>query len=208
MRKAIMPLLALALLLSGCRAPKQQPELTEATGAATEPETEAETEVPTEAPTLDFDERITALGELHETAVVLDEHGHLSGDAIAQYQASLQAAADSQEICAALVITDTLAGYTPERFASKYYAALFGEDAPGFLLLINNETGQDLYYYAGNVTVTDTDLRLARASRSLADGDFTAALDVLLPSAEDVLVLPPEEPEDPDEEQSEEQPEG
>ena len=113
-----------------------------------------------------------------------------------QYRSALQELADSKEICTALVITDSLAGNTPECFAEKYYMALFGATEDGFLLLINNDTGKDLYYFAGNITVTDMDMRLAKASKSLAEGDLAPAVEILLPAQEDLLVLSPEEPEE------------
>ncbi|MBR3631312.1 MAG: TPM domain-containing protein [Oscillospiraceae bacterium] len=191
MRKMILPLLA-ALLLTGCGTPKHQPaEPIRMTEAETLPETPPEPA--TEAPTLDVSERLAELAQMTGTAVVLDEHGHLSEEEAAQCQETLQALSDSKGICTALVITDVLDGNTPERFAAQYYDALFGAQAEGFLLLLNNETGQDYYYCPGTITIADTELRLAMASGDLAEGDYPSALQILLPAAEELLVVPPTE---------------
>lgn len=194
MRKQLLLTVALALLLTGCGKAKQQqplPEPTEPTETVTEPVTEP----PTEAPTLNVTERLTELKAMNRrgTAFVLDEHGHLTEAQLTQYQSSLQALSDSKDICTALVITDALAGFSPDRLAQKYYTALFGENTDGFLLLINNDTGEDLYYTAGLLSVQNTDMRLAQASGYLVEKDYPAAIDCLLPAEDELLLLPPEE---------------
>ncbi|MBP0973218.1 MAG: TPM domain-containing protein, partial [Oscillospiraceae bacterium] len=149
----------------------------------TEPETE---------PPKPFTERLADLQNYTGTAVVVDENSHLDEESTARFQNTLQALSDSYEICTALVITDHLSGIEPERFAEKYYRALFN-GADGFLMLVNNDTGTDLCYTAGAVTVEGTDMRIAQATPHLVEKDYPAAIDILLPAGEDILIAPPTE---------------
>lgn len=203
MKKILILMLAAALLLTGCGAPKQMPEPTEAPTEPTAEETAAETEtepIPTE-PLKPATERIAALRGNSASAVLLDENGVLSEEDAAACEATLETLAGS-ELCAAVVITNSLSGFSPERFAEQYYNALFGADVSGFLLLINNDTGNDIYYCGGRALIPDSDRRIVQATRCLVEKDYPAALAILLPDEVELTELPPEDtPEGPADDQ-------
>lgn len=113
---------------------------------------------------------------------IADRCSVLDADTLAYYHAHLTNLADTHQICTAVVITNTLDGQTPEQFAAACYHEAFGTDTNGFLLLINNETGEDVYYLEGTCAEhrDETALPLAQATPHLVEGDYPAALDILL----------------------------
>lgn len=113
---------------------------------------------------------------------VTDECGVLDAEALIHYNEYLTNLANSRQIYTAAVITDSLNGQTPEQFAAAYYRDAFGTDTSGFLLLINNDTGEDVYHLEGVCAeyMTGTALPLAQATPYLVEGDYPAALDILL----------------------------
>lgn len=191
-------LLAGLLLLTGCGIPMHAP----AASSVPEPaETAAQDEDSAVGETAETIPQATAAPQslaerlkgirTDKTAVLTDECGVLSGDDAANYLTQLQGLSDSRLLCTAVLITDSISGETPERFAARYYHALFGSGTSGFLLLINNDTGVDVFHREGacEVYLTDTDLRIAQATPFLVEGNYPAAFDMLLPAAEAVPEL-------------------
>ena len=88
-----------------------------------------------------------------------------------------------------VVITDNLNGSSPEQFAESYYQTISDAAVPdGFLVLINNDTNQDIIYTAGRcrswMTQTEISVVLDGATRDLIEGRFADALNRILPVSE------------------------
>lgn len=183
MKRPWMPAVLLVLLLTACNTAPQTESEPEAAPTETIAQTEAETPVPTAepetAPPAAAAEQYT--GEPH----VFDECGVLDADALAHYNTYLDNLANSRLICTAAVITGSLNGAAPEAFAKEYYRSLYGTES-GFLVLINNDTGQDVIYREGvcETYITGTALPVAQATPHLVTCDFAGALDILLPVGE------------------------
>lgn len=183
----------LPLLLTACTAAQPEtepvnvsPEETFAETAAEVPATMPETtpEEITETETAaESQEPQQYSGEPH----VFDECGVLDAAALAHYNAYLEELADSRLICTAAVITDSLGGAKPESYAQNYYRNLYGTES-GFLVLVNNDTGQDVIYREGvcSTYITDTALPIAQATPHLVEGDYAGALDILLKPGENL----------------------
>lgn len=179
----------LLLLLTGCAAAQPDAgtqanapaETTAQTEAAAEPATEPDTEAATEPPTAVPTEQAAYAGESH----IYDECGVLDAEALAHYNEYLDNLAASRMLCTAVVITDRLNGEKPEVYAKRYYQNLFGTKS-GFLLLVNNDTGKDVFYREGvcSTYITDTALPITQATPHLVEGDYAGALDILLPLGE------------------------
>ncbi len=175
MRRSLAVTVLGMLLLTACGIPlptHSEPDVTNASASAEPTETGApETESTAAAP-------IPLSAENH----VLDECGVLDTEALAHYNEYLTNLANSRQICTAAVITNSLDGQTPEQAAAAYYQEAFGTDTSGFLLLINNDTSEDVYHLEGVCAeyMTGTALPLAQATPYLVEGDYPAALDILL----------------------------
>ena len=128
MRKLIM-LLPLLALLCGC-APvpavpaETVPAVTETNAAPAEPAAQ-------------------------EVSCISDPGHLLTQEENAQLSAAIEELSARQMIRAALVLTQDLGGSTPEAYAAAQYAAMCGAGNDGFLVLVNDATGQDLIYTEG-----------------------------------------------------------
>lgn len=206
MKKLVPVWTALMLLLTACGVPKQQSpaegEITEAVltdsaseetsdASEAEQETAAETKSTKDAPKStearsDSESAAERNIQPQEDTLIYDEIGVLSKSELEHYNEYLSNLVSSRLICAAAVITDTLGGKKPDKFAEEYYHTLFGEHTSGFLLLINNDTGKDVVYREGLCAayITDVSLALAQATPHLVEGNYAEALDILLPLGE------------------------
>ena len=160
MRKLIM-LLPLLALLCGC-APvpavpaETVPAVTETNAAPAEPAAQ-------------------------EVSCISDPGHLLTQEENAQLSAAIEELSARQMIRAALVLTQDLGGSTPEAYAAAQYAAMCGAGNDGFLVLVNDATGQDLIYTEGACrnAMTDTALPIAQATPALVEGRFKDAYIIL-----------------------------
>ncbi len=187
MRKLLLLFLVL-LCLTGCSKTDSSsvPEETQPETAAEE--TAGETEVSTEtAPVRDIAQRAESLRKAGETHV-FDECGVLDGETVKTYNDYLGWLAETRLLYTTVVLTNDLNGSSPEAFAQTYYQTLWGTGTSGFLVLINNDTGQDCIYREGVVSsyVDDAKVSLAivQASPALVEGRYADALEILLPLGE------------------------
>lgn len=187
MGRTIASLLALAglgmcLTSCGTEPAESKAETTTAAESSTQQqESAAAAEEPTapEAEASSAAERAAVLAA-QQGVYVSDETGTLTKDELKTLNET--AAAFSGIKCAA-VITAHLGGASPDAFAAEYYAALFGEDSTGFLILVNNETGKDRVYTSGSCSLyleqEAIDLAVAKATPQLVTGDYAPALEQL-----------------------------
>lgn len=187
MRKLLLLCLVL-LCLTGCSKTDSSsvPEETQPETAAEE--TAGETEAPTETtPVRDIAQRAASLRKAGDTHV-FDECGALDGETVKTYNDYLGWLAETRLLCTTVVLTDDLNGSSPEAFAQTYYQTLWGTGTSGFLVLINNDTGQDCIYREGVVASYVDDaavsLAVAQASPALVEGRYADALEILLPLGE------------------------
>ena len=165
MRKLIM-LLPLLALLCGC-APvpavpaETVPAVTETNAAAAEPAAQ-------------------------EISCISDPGHLLTPEENAQLSAAIEELSARQMIRAALVLTQDLGGSTPEAYAAAQYAAICGAGNDGFLVLVNDATGQDLIYTEGACrnAMTDTALYIAQATPALVEGRYADGAAALLQAAQ------------------------
>nr|MCR5718688.1 TPM domain-containing protein [Oscillospiraceae bacterium] len=170
----------LLLLLGGCGAKKKIDPV------PTEPVTEETITALTEATAArPVAERVAELKSDGDT-YLFDEQNVLSDEERQQYNDYLGYLSRSRLLCASAVITDSLGGVSPEQFAENYFQTLFGDDAAGFLFLINNDTNQDYFYCtdACNSLQTDAQAAIAAATPALVEGRYAEALEILLPVGE------------------------
>ncbi len=188
MRKLLLLCLAL-LCLTGC-SKTDSSSVPEETQPETAAETAGETEAPTEtepAPVRDIAARAASLRKAGDT-YVFDECGVLDGETVKTYNNYLGWLAETRLLCTTVVLTDDLNGSSPEAFAQTYYQTLWGTGTSGFLVLINNDTGQDCIYREGVVSSYVDDaavsLAIAQASPALVEGRYADALEIFLPLGE------------------------
>ncbi len=116
-------------------------------------------------------------------AHVSDETGTLSADALSALDKNAAEIASRAAIKMAAVITDHLGGLSPDAFAAEYYNALCGSGSSGFLILVNNDTGEDRVYTSGAchhyLPQEEIDLTIAKVSPQLVTGDYAPALEQL-----------------------------
>ena len=185
MRKYFWIFFLSAFLLTGCH--KSEPVSGQISAVK---ETIAETEP------LSIEER-ASLFRNSENQHIYDECSALTEDSLSLHNAYLEWIASSRLINAFLVITDNLNGLTPEQFAVQYYqAAADAENPDGFLVLLNNDTNQDYIFTSGicqeYMTQEDISVLLSGASRDLIDGNYTDALNRILPLAEQIPIRNPD----------------
>ncbi len=181
MKRKMIAVLALALVLTGCgRAKHIAPD-------TSLPDNAAEATVPAEDTTAPrpVSERAETLIEAGDT-YVFDELGVLTEEERGKFDSYLAWLSDQRQMNAAAVITDSLGGETPEVFAQEYYRTLFDADSTGFLLLINNDTGKDIFYCEGACKqfLADPSLQISQATPLLVEGNYADALEILLPVGE------------------------
>jgi hypothetical protein len=64
--------------------------------------------------------------------------------------------ADTFSLNAGVIITDDIGDKKPDEYAGEYYKELYGTE-PGFLFLVNNDTGDDVIYTKGYTSFFITD---------------------------------------------------
>ena len=190
-RKFCITAVCMMLMLSGChRAESDAVPVSKQIAVVKESVTEPETEPATEAPTLSIAERAENFA-VSESSHIYDECGAFSEQELETYDNYLEWLSDSRLLCTAVVLTEHLDGQTPELFAQSYYLTLFGEENPdGFLVLINNDTYQDIIYTAGTCQkwIAQSEIRsaLAQATPALIEKRYADALERLLIVGENV----------------------
>lgn len=184
MKRMMLAALALSLLLTGCGA-RLKPE-----PAAAQTPTEETLAVVTEAATTaprPIAERAASLQAAGDS-YIFDEQNVLTDEEKKQYNNYLGWLCTSRQIKAAAVITDSLGGISAPEFARSYFETLFGGDASGFLLLVNNDTNEDQIYRAGTFASQSADPAryIAKATPALVEQRYADALELLLPVGETV----------------------
>ena len=182
-KQTVICAVALTLLLTGCGAKKH----IDVDSLTSLPDNAAEATVPAaeKEPARPIAERIQSMQAAEDTHI-FDEQNVLTDEERAQYNTYLGWLADIRQICTAAVITNRLDGEPPEAFAREYYHSLFGEGTSGFLVLVNNDTGEDQIYCEGvcETYIAGAPLQIAQATPLLVEGDYAGALDLLLPAGE------------------------
>ncbi len=116
-------------------------------------------------------------------AYVSDETGTLSAETLSALDKTAAEIASHAAIRMAAVITDYLGGLSPDAFAAEYYNTLCGSESSGFLILVNNDTGEDRIYTSGScrhyLPQEDIDLTIAKVTPQLVTGDYAPALEQL-----------------------------
>ena len=169
------------LMLTGCARTETVPaskqlSVTRETVSVTEPEPETEE---------------TALSqksaEQNENQFIYDECNALTEEIHQQYENRLATLSASCLLHTAIVLTDNLDGNAPQQFAEIRYHQLFDTDSEipdGFLLLINNDTGQDYFYTTGRCSLympeTEKTAVIYRATPALIEKDYGSALEQIL----------------------------
>ena len=185
MRKFFWLILCIAFLLTGCRKAETVP----VSGAVSMiQETAAETITETKAEFIPFAERAEKFRN-PEYEHIYDECGALNQEECSLHNSYLEWIASSRLVNAFVVITDNLNDIAPQQFAESYYQEIFDITvSDGFLVLINNDTNQDIIYTAGRcqnwITQTEISIVLNGATRDLIEGRFSDALNRILPVSE------------------------
>jgi len=119
---------------------------------------------------------------------IFDEEHLFSEEVTQKYNDYLEWLSVTRQINTATVITTHLDGVTPEEFAKGYYQTLYGTDSSGFLLLINNDTGNDFIYRQGACAsdMRDPSPEIFRATPQLVEGNYAADLETLLTIGEQI----------------------
>lgn len=179
MQKIFFLVLLSALFLTGCHKSEPVP-VSGQISAVKETETEP----------LSIEER-ASLFKTSENQHIYDECAVLTEEEFTLHNDYLEWIASTRLVNAFLVVTDNLNGSTPEQFAVQYYQAVSNAQNPdGFLVLINNDTNQDYIFTSGTcqdyMPQADISVLLSGASRDLIEGNYTDALNRILPLAEQI----------------------
>ncbi len=147
-----------------------------------------ETESETEEAYIPIAKRIAELQE-SDTIRIFDECGVLDTETFATYNVYAQALSEEYGIEVAVVITEDIGDRTPSKFAKAYFSELYPDDenddttTSGFLILINNDTYEDIVYTKGSakvITSSAIELAIAKATPYLVVEDYDSALEILL----------------------------
>lgn len=173
----IFCMLAMLLCLTGCSNKEDALPVSEQVEVVKEIQTE------TQVPTISVAERAELLRA--ENLYIHDEDALLSETEFELYNGYLDSLQESHGINAVVVITSHLDGNAPADFAKAYYQALFGDtETNGFLLLINNDSNQDVYYLSGTCRqdISDEEIHalLVKATPCLVEERYADALEILL----------------------------
>ncbi len=115
---------------------------------------------------------------------IFDEMGLLSEQDVRLLSDAADTLAKQSAMHVAVVLTEELDGSSPAQFASDYYCALYDGNSTGFLVLINNETGEDHIHTSGACSLYLEDaqisLAVAQATPMLVEGKFREGIAHLL----------------------------
>lgn len=182
MKKAcsILLLCALAAGLYACRENHTPPQ--DSLPETSAPEVPSAEETISETPALregSLPQRLLFLGD-PESTHIFNECGVSVPDA----EETAAGLAQTYQIHAGVVITDQLDGKEPSAAAQECYDVLYGKDSSGFLVLINNDTGQDFVYTSGVCSLYLTEDKIgyaiAQATDPLVQGDYGTGVSRLL----------------------------
>lgn len=119
-----------------------------------------------------------------ENPHIFDQMGLLSEQDVRALSDTADALAKKSALRAAVVLTEDLDGASPAQFAAQYYQELYQKGSTGFLVLINNETGEDHVYTSGACSLYLEDaaisLAVAQATPMLVEGKFRQGIERLL----------------------------
>ncbi len=119
---------------------------------------------------------------------VTDEIGVLSKAALDACDALAADLSDKYLLEIGVAVIGNLDGGSPAAFAKAAYEARFSPESTGFLILINNETGQDYIHRNGacsqHLTDAAVSLAIAQATPLLVEGDYAGGIQRLLALAE------------------------
>lgn len=178
---AVVLLFALCISLCACAGkkpadsvtekPSQSAPETETTENAEETQKATDTKQPVEDPN-------------RENPHIFDEMGLLSEQDVRALSDAADGLAGKYAMHVAVVLTEELDGTSPAQFAAQYYCELYEKDSTGFLVLVNNESGEDYVYTSGacSLYLEEAAIRLAvaQATPMLVEGAFRQGIEHLL----------------------------
>lgn len=151
--------------------PSQSASQTETTATVEESQKETNTKRPVADPN-------------QEDPHIFDQMGLLSEQDVRALSNTADALAKKSALHAAVVLTEDLDGASPAQFAAQYYQEQYQKGSTGFLVLINNETGEDHVYTSGACSLyledAAIDLAVAQATPMLVEGKFRQGIERLL----------------------------
>lgn len=109
---------------------------------------------------------------------IIDNASVMDDNAVRECSDIISRLNSSRMINAAVVTVDKLDGTDPYDYAAGCYSKIFGEDrSRGLLFLINNDTGADILYKAGALSVDPNDEKLAlyQATEDIVGGSYGSA---------------------------------
>lgn len=163
-----------ALSVWGCSSKKTE-TVSENNAAEATQSTSGELATSIESPTIA--ERIVKSAE---GTFVYDNAGLLSDSDLTECNDYAGWLYENYLINAAVVTTDSLGGKTPSEYAAEAYNDIYEGKGSGLLLLINNDTNQDLLYKTGScllsVSAADEEEAFYWATRDIVGGDLKTAV--------------------------------
>ncbi len=115
---------------------------------------------------------------------IFDEAGLLSAEEMGTVSQIADSLSAQYQLHAAVVLTKDLDGRKPAKFAAEYYETLYGKGSTGFLVLINNDTGEDHVFTSGACSLylseQDIAIAIAQATPMLVEGKYRPAMERLL----------------------------
>ncbi|MGN0620397.1 MAG: TPM domain-containing protein [Porcipelethomonas sp.] len=102
------------------------------------------------------DEKIEKILSDNDKFHIFDLCGSLDSSEFSETNTYALRISDDKRINACALITDDLDGKEPSEYAKEYYEKLY-DSTPGFLFLVNNDTGNDYIYTSGFVSRFITD---------------------------------------------------
>lgn len=185
MARGLAALILLGVFCMCCCACGGKEKHTSATESMTESETSAsptETSERTESATKPVN-RPTADPNT-EDPHIFDEIGVLSAEDVGALSSIAGALSAEQQLHAAVVLTEELDDKSPEKFAAEYFNSLYGKGSTGFLVLLNNDTGEDRVFTSGACSLylaqDEISLAIAQATPMLVEGKYRQAAERLL----------------------------
>ncbi|MBR6616743.1 MAG: TPM domain-containing protein [Oscillospiraceae bacterium] len=178
---AVTLLFALCVSLCACTGKKPADSVTEKPSQSA---LETETTENTEETQKTTDTKQPVKDPNRDDPHIFDEMGLLSEQDVRVLSDAADGLAKKAALHAAVVLTEELDGSRPAQFAAEYYRELYEKDSTGFLVLVNNETGEDYVYTSGacSLYLEDAAIRLAvaQATPMLVEGKFRQGIEHLL----------------------------